>query len=693
MLNTRQQEIFRLAAVLYADNNYEVTPKTIHRKIIESVFLDNDNAEVTVHEIVDYIEKKCGFVFDFEEVSEIVKKDIDTHFRLGKNNDQELLVSLAPKRLEAIKNKLNVNNIDYFILEFLEQNEELIGALDGKAIIYRFLYEIFNNNISSFSKLIDYRKDLNGAINIDDSFNPVEKLIINAFLQWENDGKNKAVFDISSYALEYCMITNNETKQTFHLKSLKNKDFFLDTNILFRAIGINGENRKARTVTFLDKFNEAGENLFISKFTEQEYKSTLKFYCEQISRKSYSKIDPRVFSRFQKNSDFFDFYHKWRVGRTNDNISLFESYLLSEYESFKKRFKVKEEYSVGFEETNEEISTVINNLALDIYSFKNKENSYFNRFETCITDAKNILLIKEKRNGQFRNIFETKFFFISSDQGLRRWDFKGKDATPSVLLPSQWMSILLRYVTRTNDDFKSFVSFLNLSQTETSINSEKLQLILLGIGEITADMERQSAIVDSMIERKFQGIIEKNSSEEEIIDNARNFAKTELDKNLDLALKDKEALEISLQAHRQGAQAVIHEEQEKQQLERDKTKALEQSNQRLRNALISKFVNKHLLIWRIPAYLSIGAIILILVFYATLFCYQSEKWNISYQIARWIDTLPSDSTIGKVAYSIYIFPSIILATLGPFVYNRLFSPGNVSKKRESLENKAFARYK
>jgi hypothetical protein len=174
---------------------------------------------------------------------------------------------------------LNANNIDYFILQFLEEHAELVGALDGKSIIYKFLYEIFSNNISSFSKLIDYRRDLDGAINIDDSFNPVEKLIINTFLQWENDGKNKAVFDISSYALEYCLITNKESTQTFHLKNLKHKDFFLDTNVLFRAIGINGDSRKARTVTFLDKFNEAGEKLFISKFTEQEYKSTLRYYC------------------------------------------------------------------------------------------------------------------------------------------------------------------------------------------------------------------------------------------------------------------------------------------------------------------------------------------------------------------------------------------------------------------------------
>jgi predicted nucleic acid-binding protein len=489
------------------------------------------------------------------------------------------------------------------------------------------------------------------------------------------------------------MITNKETKQTFHLKNLKNKEFFLDTNILFRAIGINGENRQARTVTFLDKFIEAGEKLYISKFTEQEYKSTLRYYCEQIGRKSYAKIDPRVFSRFRKNSDFFDYYHRWRSKRVNDSISLFEAHLIAEYEVFKVRFKVLEEYNVGFDENDDQTEQIINKLASDIFSFKNKENSYFNRFETSITDAKNILLIKERRNGQYRNIFETKFFFISSDQGLRRWDFDRKDSTPAVLLPSQWMSILLRYVTRTNDDFRSFVSFLNLSQTESSISSENLQLILLGIGEMTSDFERQSLIVESMIQTKFRGVIDKKFSEEEIIENARNFAKTELDKNLDLITKDKESLEFSLQVHQEGARAAINEEQEKQQLARTKAKEMEITNLRLRNTLVKKFVDKHMTLWKLPAYSALLLSLCISFFYISLFCYRAEPWNLSVQIANWIDQLPADSTIRGVASCIYLLPAGAITALLAFSYNRLLNRSKLIERKEKLEVEAFSRYR
>lgn len=48
-----KQEIFRLAAILYADNNYEVSSKTLHRKVIESIFIDNNNEFIGLHSLID----------------------------------------------------------------------------------------------------------------------------------------------------------------------------------------------------------------------------------------------------------------------------------------------------------------------------------------------------------------------------------------------------------------------------------------------------------------------------------------------------------------------------------------------------------------------------------------------------------------------------------------------------------------
>src|SRR5690606_24640604 len=112
--------------------------------------------------------------------------------------------------------------------------------------------------------------------------------------------------------------------------------------------------------------------------------------------------------------------------------------------------------------------------------------------DASIIDAKNIQIIKALRNGNYVNIFDCKYYFISADQLLRKWDYTQKESIPIVLLPSQWMSILLRYLNRSSDDFKSFVSFLNISNGEKGISNENLQLILSGISEITTDFTQQN---------------------------------------------------------------------------------------------------------------------------------------------------------------------------------------------------------
>ena len=116
---------------------------------------------------------------------------------------------------------------------------------------------------------------------------------------------------------------------------------------------------------------------------------------------------------------------------------------------------------------------------MSISTFKQKEGNEI--IGSATIDAENILWIEKKRNNKSQNIFDTKYFFISTDQSLRRWDYQREDKTPIVLLPSQWMSILLRYLNRTEDDFKSFVSFLNLKNNEVLINSERLHVVLAGI--------------------------------------------------------------------------------------------------------------------------------------------------------------------------------------------------------------------
>lgn len=63
-----KNQLFRLAAVLYADNTYEVAPKTIIRKVIESALLINGNNAINIHQLIDLIHDSYNLHLIEEEV-------------------------------------------------------------------------------------------------------------------------------------------------------------------------------------------------------------------------------------------------------------------------------------------------------------------------------------------------------------------------------------------------------------------------------------------------------------------------------------------------------------------------------------------------------------------------------------------------------------------------------------------------
>ena len=99
---------------------------------------------------------------------------------------------------------------------------------------------------------------------------------------------------------------------------------------------------------------------------------------------------------------------------------------------------------------------------------------------------------------------------------LHSWDIKyhSKNSVPIVIHPSEWLSLILRYVERTNDDFKSFVSFLNIKSQEQVLSDEQINIILAGISELTSDIETQRYLLETIIEEDFSSGVNGRSNAE-----------------------------------------------------------------------------------------------------------------------------------------------------------------------------------
>jgi predicted nucleic acid-binding protein len=678
-----KSELFRLAAVLYADNNYEVSTRVINRKVLDSALLDCDNNDLTIHKIIDYIEDKYSLLIGESEINDIIEKYPDS-FLTNYHKDSKT-ICLSPKRRGNLESKIKKNNIDTYInLYILDKGgkEESI-----KKTLYDFLYHMFSINTASFQKLFDSKKDISTLISLQDSNFSTEQIdIINDFLNWDNTDKNKAIFDISSYALEFCLLTNKKGNSNLRLNNLKNKAFYLDTNVIYRAIGINGYDRKKRTSTFLNKFKEAGENLYISSITDEEFRNSIKFYIDKLKSAISPKSSSKVFLEFRSLKDIHSYYHNWRKDKTNSNLDLFQAYILSEYQTFIEHFNIKLDYNKPYDLDDKETDEYIKDLISGINN--SKPEGKRNYYQSTLNDAENILWIEEKRDGKVENIFDTKYFFISSDNQLRKWDYYRGFKTPIVLLPSQWMSILLRYFDRTKDDYKSFVSFLNLRNNEKVIEGEKLNLILTGISEMTSNVEQQRYLVSHLIEKDFEGIITSNSSDSEIINKSKEFAKTLLEKQVSNLSKKVENLEIETTKKEQIIGSTIKTAKSKKihnkELGNELTLA-EKSNKKLIKENTELIIEKGISKWRRILLLYIPLSLLLIALYILALFFDDSNINIGRKILNHIDSQTSEST-KNLLNTLFYLP---IAAAGWMLWQSVnkFNNEKVVNKRKELKEK------
>ena len=238
--------IFRVAAVLYASNNYDISLKQVYRKVIEDALFQLGK-EVELGELAEFIEKQYSLLFTTTEIENTLSENkFKEIFSLVPNPDG-CKYKLSEKRKSLLQSKGPIKTLPDYVEEYV--NKEKLNEENGECIL-RFMYGMYTSNIDSFQKLLQTKHVDN--VTSDEKFTAEEASIINGFLDWDDEGKNVAIFNIASYALEYCMITNKR-ETNLKLSDLRKKVFYLDTNILYRAIGINGEDRKKRTLQFMSK--------------------------------------------------------------------------------------------------------------------------------------------------------------------------------------------------------------------------------------------------------------------------------------------------------------------------------------------------------------------------------------------------------------------------------------------------------
>ena len=149
----QQANIFRMSATLFANNNYQISPVQLHRRIVEdALFVMNDEEGATVGALSDYIEKQYYFNFDESELQKVLHdpkfKDI-FEWRSGAETDTRYM--LTKERREILKQR-ETKTLNDFIAEYLTLNKLPSSNTDA---IYQYLYGVFTTNVDSFKRMLE----------------------------------------------------------------------------------------------------------------------------------------------------------------------------------------------------------------------------------------------------------------------------------------------------------------------------------------------------------------------------------------------------------------------------------------------------------------------------------------------------------------------------------------------------------
>lgn len=631
--------ILRLSTLVYSEKEGIKKKETVLKRVVETVFVYNDNIPFSISEIHTNAINGINIEISEIEIFNIVENEKNKYFSKISESG-EIKYKLSDDRFEKLCD-VECKNIEECIDEFVTINE-----LDknSKEIIYKYIYGIFEKNIEDFSKIIGDEVEIEHSMSKDLSIE--EARVIKQFIEWDNDEKNEAIVALMGFSLEYSMLVSK--KQGLYGTRLgdifSKKVMYIDTNIIYYCLGVNGTEYKWANENLLDKCREAGEKIKITSVTEKEFLNTLNHYINEINKYESASLSRLKYWNYIKNKDIYLFYLEWKSKRTKYNdANYFKKYIESLYREWIRRYKVEIDREVPYDETNDSDNSRIQEYISQI-PYKGTVNY----------DAYNIYWIEKLRKREYANSFsEDRYFLLSPHKMLKKWDDMRNGERPIIIVPEIWMTMLNRFVCRSKDDYKSYINFINIKiPEEETIKNKQFYIIIKAIEEVTDIIEQQESIIDVIVEEKYdylQSDIELSEEEiyEKTVEKAEKILSSKIVKLEEKVNKMQEVVNTSQQ--RENEVEKEKEEYKKSIINETQKRAAElYANNNLRNKKI------------IRLFLSITVTLLWGVILADFFVFK-DKNNIIWKLIELVvnDTLISEN-IGDIFNGIVSFGSSIV---------------------------------
>ncbi len=473
--------LLRLAMVLQ-----DKAPSTLDKyicKLAASILVDFDE-EITIDELCGKINEQFNLDFTIEEISSAIERKGPSSSLIIHNGS----VKLVEKAAKALKKSNSLaGELKEIIRQFAEASETDVNEAELQNLLTTYLYACFNSNVDNLLALFD-RRPLSAQNSVFEASNE-EIALINEFLSWDNNEKDSLIYRIVATCYEYCMLTIKKDS-VLSRELFRGKRFYLDANIIFRMAGINNEERQFVTKSFEKHCNDAGIELICTSSTLDEIYRVIESAVKYIKGLTGSEmpVNSTVLERLNPSievNDFYKRYYEWCQKPENQcgDFLSFSQYLFDLLREVITNLSIKSSGSYKIGKGSQLYEDNVKNLI----DFKNNQRRGRNTTRSSAeTDVTNILDLLDARKGNGTSIWQTNDYIVSADHRLIEWANMLYPGVPLAVLPSVWLSIILRYTGRSDDDYRSFCLFLTQRQHRQEGSGIDTSLLLRAINTKTA---------------------------------------------------------------------------------------------------------------------------------------------------------------------------------------------------------------
>jgi len=332
-------------------------------------------------------------------------------------------------------------------------------------------------------------------------------------------------------AISYRSVVVEPSTLSAIIAKVKDLIVYLDTNVLYRILNLQGEVRYQSTLGVLKELQSCGVVFKVCPVTYNELVYRLDADAQYIRTHDHKAYLSEVAYRFRTAENYVSTFWKkhWETGISAEDFNAC-------YQSSKA---IIEGLGIEIEEASEqelEQYGDVGKIILEkIFSHDERDKPY----NAAWNDARVIAYVLHRQDVTATNAVETKCLFMTTDRGLfalQRHDHDFNRKPPVVVLPSQLLQII-SFIKPSGEYFKTFIELFSsaASYRTSGYDNNDIQDIIGRLNHYSGiDAAVASKILgNQLFMRKFASTSDEGEREEIVYEEATGILKKQIEEKED----------------------------------------------------------------------------------------------------------------------------------------------------------------